>query len=82
MGYSMRPDRYRFTVWVNRKDHSIVDAIELYDHQTDPQENVNIAKDPANAKLVEQLMEQWKKGWQGAKPPVTAAKWWQFWKCD
>ena len=81
MGYSMRTDRYRFTVWVNDKDHTKVDAVELYDHQTDPQENVNIAKDPANAALVKQLTEQWTKGWQGAKPPVVTAKWWQWWKC-
>ena len=71
MGYSMRTDRYRFTVWVDRKDHTKVDAIELYDHQTDPQENTNIAKAPANAELVNRLMEQWKKGWQGAKPPIA-----------
>ena len=68
MGYSMRTDRYRFTVWVSRTDHSKVDATELYDHQTDPQENTNLAKDPANAELVSRLMEQWRKGWQGAKP--------------
>jgi len=71
MGYSMRTDRYRFTVWVNRKDHTKVDATELYDHQTDPQENTNVAKDPANAELVQKLMGQWKQGWQGAKPLVT-----------
>jgi flagellin-specific chaperone FliS len=58
-------------VWVDRKDHTKVDAIELYDHQTDPQENTNIAKAPANAELVSHLMEQWKKGWQGAKPPIA-----------
>jgi hypothetical protein len=68
MGYSMRTERYRFTVWVGRDDHSKVDAIELYDHQTDPQENTNVAKLPANAALVERLMAQWKKGWQGAQP--------------
>jgi iduronate 2-sulfatase len=68
MGYSMRTDRYRFTVWVDRDDHSKVDATELYDHQTDPQENVNVANLPENAALVATLMEQWKKGWQGAKP--------------
>jgi iduronate 2-sulfatase len=71
MGYTMRTDRYRFTVWVGRADHSKVDAIELYDHQADPQENVNIAGNPANAGLVTQLMEQWNKGWQGAKPPAA-----------
>ncbi len=68
MGYSMRTDRYRFTVWVDRVDHSKVDAIELYDHQADPQENRNIAKQPANKQLVSTLMVQWKKGWQGARP--------------
>jgi arylsulfatase A-like enzyme len=46
MGYSMRTDRYRLTRWVEEGDHSKVAAVELYDHQTDPQENVNIAGDP------------------------------------
>jgi arylsulfatase A-like enzyme len=71
MGYSMRTDRYRFTVWVDRREPAKVEATELYDHQTDPQENVNIAQDPKNAKLVERLMVQWKAGWQGAKPAGT-----------
>jgi len=68
MGYSMRTDRYRFTVWVDREDHSKIDAIELYDHKVDPQENRNIAKLAANKELVATLMVQWKKGWQGARP--------------
>ncbi|MBI4623218.1 MAG: sulfatase [Verrucomicrobia bacterium] len=68
MGYSMRTDRHRFTVWVDRNDHTKVDAIELYDHQTDPQENTSIAKAPANAALVERLMAQWRQGWRGAMP--------------
>lgn len=69
MGYSMRTDRHRFTIWVDAKDHAKVDAIELYDHQNDPQENTNVANDPANAATVAQLTAQWKKGWQAAKPP-------------
>ncbi|MBI5767013.1 MAG: sulfatase [Verrucomicrobia bacterium] len=68
MGYAMRTERYRFVVWVARNDHTKVDAIELYDHQTDPQENQNIAKRPENAALVEKLMTQWKAGWRGALP--------------
>ena len=64
----MRTERYRLTVWVGRKDHAQIDAIELYDHETDPQENVNIANVAANAGLVKRLMEQWKRGWQGAGP--------------
>jgi iduronate 2-sulfatase len=72
MGYSMRTDRYRFTVWVNRADHTKADAVELYDHQKDPQENTNIAKDAANAELVRTLMAQWQQGWRAAKPPSPA----------
>jgi arylsulfatase A-like enzyme len=68
MGYSMRTQRYRFTVWVGRNDHSKVDAIELYDHETDPQENVNIANHPENKQLVADLMKQWQAGWRGALP--------------
>jgi len=49
MGYSMRTDRHLFTVWVTRDDHTKVNAIELYDQQTDPQENTNIANLPDNA---------------------------------
>ena len=71
MGYTMRTDRYRLTVWVSATDHSKIDATELYDHQKDPQENYNLAKKPENAALVHQLMEQWKKGWQGAKPAAA-----------
>ena len=69
MGYSMRRDRYRFTVWVAKNDHARVDAVELYDHETDPQENQNIAKRPENARLVEKLLAQWKQGWRVAVPP-------------
>lgn len=72
MGYSMRTDRYRFTVWVNRDDHSVQDAVELYDHQTDPAENENIASNPKNADLVKTLMAQWKRGWQAAQIPPRA----------
>jgi len=68
MGYSMRTERYRFTVWVARHDHTKISAMELYDHQTDPQENTNLANLPANAALVERLVAQWRRGWQGALP--------------
>ncbi|MBL8174388.1 MAG: sulfatase [Bryobacterales bacterium] len=62
MGYSMRTDRHRLTVWVARDDHSKVEAVELYDHRADPQENTNIAA--ANAALVQTLMEKWRGGWK------------------
>lgn len=68
MGYSMRTGRYRFTRWVNREDPDWVHAIELYDHATDPWENVNIAGDSGNAALIDELTLQFLAGWQGAKP--------------
>ena len=37
-----------------------VTAVELYDHQVDPSENVNIAQEPTNAKLVAELTQKWK----------------------
>jgi len=66
MGYSMRTDRYRFTRW-QAPDGTAV-ATELYDHQTDPHENVNRAADPAQAKLVEELSARLAQGWRAARP--------------
>ena len=68
MGYSMRTNRYRFTRWQVQSNPKKVVAVELYDHQVDPAENVNLAADPANARLVEQLTKQSLKGWRGALP--------------
>lgn len=64
MGYSMRTERYRFTRWVNEANPAKVTALELYDHQTDPLENTNIAADPANKQLVDELTKQALAGWQ------------------
>ena len=68
-GYTMRTDRYRFTRWVHTKDHSKVEAIELYDHEKDPEENINIAPNPENRALIEKLTEQSKAGWKAALKP-------------
>ena len=48
MGYSMRTQRYRFTSWGDL-------GSELYDHQTDPHEMVNLAD---NAKTAGQMRAQ------------------------
>ncbi|MEP4078402.1 sulfatase [Haloferula sp.] len=66
MGYTMRTDRYRFTRWVKKEDHSEVVALELYDHQKDPQENINIANNPEHKTLIEKLTKQSLAGWKGA----------------
>jgi hypothetical protein len=68
MGYSMRTERYRFTQWVHRHDHAKVEALELYDHRTDPQENENLAGRPEHADLIRSLTEQARGGWKAAVP--------------
>ncbi len=67
MGYSMKTDRYRYTEWRARAGGAPV-AVELYDHQTDPQENVNLAKLPEKKNLVAELGKQLEAGWRGALP--------------
>lgn len=42
MGYSMRTDRYRYTEWRDWKSGSVL-GLELYDHQIDGTESVNLA---------------------------------------
>ena len=67
MGRAIRTERYRYIEWRDRLDRRLV-AVELYDHETDPMENVNIAKAPGNEELVKQLAERLKLGWPAAKP--------------
>jgi iduronate 2-sulfatase len=68
MGYTMRTERYRFTRWVLRDDPTKVEAVELYDHKVDPQENQNIVDASENQELVRQLHKQMDAGWKGNLP--------------
>lgn len=52
-GDTIRTFRYRFTLYHDRKGKPV--ARMLYDHQNDPDENVNIAEEPKNAPLVKNL---------------------------
>jgi arylsulfatase A-like enzyme len=66
MGYAMRTDRYRLVEWsIPGKEFR---EYELYDHQTDPGENVNLAKKPEHAATVKALAKQLRGGWQMAWP--------------
>ena len=67
LGTAMRTDRYRYVEWVNKKGGWSVR--ELYDHRTDPAENVNIADRSENATLLADLGRQMKAGWKAAVPP-------------
>lgn len=70
MGYSMRTDRYRYTEWQDRKTGKIA-ARELYDHETDPQENVNAVNDEVHRALVAELHQWLAEGWRKAGPPES-----------
>ncbi|MCC5939307.1 MAG: sulfatase [Lunatimonas sp.] len=62
-GISMRTDRYRLTRYFREEQPNI----ELYDHQEDPYESVNIAQKRPD--VVEQLMVEWKTGDTGLYTP-------------
>ncbi|MCG6948824.1 MAG: sulfatase [Acidobacteria bacterium] len=68
MGYAVRTDRYRYVEWERWDDRSFA-ARELYDHQIDPHENVNMAGDPAYAAALEEAAAILEAGWKGALPP-------------
>ena len=52
-GDSVKTDRYRYTEW--RRKNGDIYARMLYDHKTDPHENVNISELPQNKAFVEKL---------------------------
>lgn len=57
-GTAMRTERYRYVEW--RDEKGVIQACELYDHETDPQENENIAGNPEHAALLKELSSQMK----------------------
>lgn len=50
MGRSVRTSRWRYTEWKNLAEE--LAGVELYDEQNDPQENLNVAQEPANAAII------------------------------
>jgi arylsulfatase A-like enzyme len=71
MGRSIRTDRYRYTEWRRVKDDELL-AAELYDHESDSAENLNVAGEPANAAVVKRLSAMLKAGWRGARPVIPS----------
>lgn len=73
MGYTLTDGRYRFTRWVEKQHPDRVVAVELYDHETDPQENVNVADDSQHKATVARLNALADRGWRGVREELRAA---------
>ncbi len=67
MGYSIRTRQYRYVEWINMETKIVVGK-ELFDHHTDPEENINIAGLPENSDLVKLLSKKLAEGWKAAMP--------------
>ena len=52
-GYSAKTDRYRITKWGENGEH----GYELYDHNKDKNENINLANNPDYKKVKEELVK-------------------------
>ena len=61
-GTSVRTERYRYNEWGGPEQ------AELYDHETDPRELRNLAKDPKFKDVVAELSALIKGGWKAALP--------------
>ena len=56
-GYAIRADRWRYVSWRSKKTGEIVKR-ELYDHESDPAETVNVAGRDEHKNLVQGLEQQ------------------------
>ncbi len=57
-GQSVRTERWRYTEWDGGKQ-----GVELYDHDRDPGEMKNLARDPSNAAVIAELKALVKQNW-------------------
>jgi len=67
MGRAMRADRWRYVEWAERNTGEII-ARELYDHQGDAGETINVADRPELSGVVKELSEKLGANWRGALP--------------
>jgi iduronate 2-sulfatase len=61
-GQTVRSETWRYTEWGSP------DKAELYDHEKDPREIINLAKDPRHAGTVKELSALLRGGWKAALP--------------
>ena len=66
MGYAVRTSRYRYVEWREWDTKKLL-ATELYDHDSDPLESINISQEIGRAKLIAQLSRLVKDGFSSAR---------------
>jgi len=70
MGRTLRTSRYRIVHWTDKQGQTV--QVELYDHQSDPDENENVAAQ--HPELVEELLSKLRKLQQGEQEERQGAK--------
>ena len=70
LGRSLMTERYHYVEWTLPNGERI--GSELYDHQSDKAETVNLASRPEQRERVAELSRQLAVGWKGARPRVAA----------
>jgi len=68
MGYALRTERYRYVEW-RHGETGAVEARELYDQTTDPDETINLAADRGRKADLSRFAARLRAGWQAALPP-------------
>lgn len=66
-GYSIRTDKFRYTEWWDN-EHDKLLLTELYDHQKDPIESVNVAELPEYKEVVKTHHQMLVDGWKASLP--------------
>lgn len=72
----MTTKQYRYTEW-NRFDPKTntpfwdrIYGTELYNHETDPEENFNVFNDPEYSEICPELARVLREGWTAALPQI------------
>ena len=72
MGYAIRTDRYRYVEWYSwdkeSKTRGDLLSGELFDHESDPDENLNLINETSYEQTIAALSRQLNLGWKYALP--------------
>lgn len=69
-GHSIRTERYRYTRW----EEGGADMVELYDWSSDPDEMINLARNPDHQQLLKKMEALWQRRVKAASIPPEGVK--------